>query len=143
MMPLFISISGTLNGAAFFLEFDLPAYMVLTIPGFLLTMTLLPSGQTIAADLTKRLAPDAIGTVQGVTRMALDLGKTVSPVISTALYGSGEGTFVSYLWVTIIMLLAGINFVINGKKDGAIQGSTHDVELSDAVNKETNQEEEI
>ena len=58
MMPLFISVSGILNGAAFFVELDLPFYMVLMIPGFLLTMTLLPSGQTIAADLTKRLAPD-------------------------------------------------------------------------------------
>ena len=77
MMPLFISVSGILNGAAFFVELDLPFYMVLMIPGFLLTMTLLPSGQTIAADLTKRLAPDAIGTIQGVTRMSLDFGKTV------------------------------------------------------------------
>ena len=39
-------------------------------------------------------------------------------IISTALYGEGDGTLMSYLWVAIVMMLTAINFVINGKKDG-------------------------
>ena len=81
-------------------------------------MTLLPAGQTRAAELTKQLAPDAIGTVQGMTRMSLDFGKAVAPVISTALYGEGDGTYVSYVWVAVLMILAGVNYAINGKKVG-------------------------
>ena len=73
---------------------------------------------TRAAELSKVLAPDAIGTVQGMTRMSLEFGKTVAPIISTALYGEGDGTLMSYLWVAIVMMLTAINFVINGKKDG-------------------------
>ena len=80
--------------------------MGVTIPGFLFSMTLLPAGQTRAAELTKQLAPDAIGTVQGMTRMSLDFGKAVAPVISTALYGEGDGTYVSYVWVAVLMILA-------------------------------------
>ena len=92
--------------------------MGVTIPGFLFSMTLLPAGQTRAAELTKQLAPDAIGTVQGMTRMSLDFGKAVAPVISTALYGEGDGTYVSYVWVAVLMILAGVNYAINGKKVG-------------------------
>lgn len=118
MMPLFCGLAGLTNSVAFYLEYDLALYMGLTIPSFLLTMTLLPTGQTIAATLTKHLAPNAVGTVQGLTRMTFDAGKTVAPVISTALYGEGNGTLISYLWVTVIMVLAAINYGINGKKDG-------------------------
>ena len=110
--------------------------MAVTIPGFLFSMTLLPAGQTRAAELSKVLAPDAIGTVQGMTRMSLEFGKTVAPIISTALYGDGDGTLVSYLWVAIIMVLASINFVINGKKDGGasnMHGGKHTKEDGGSV----------
>ena len=119
MMPTFILIGGIIMGISFYLEYDLAIYMAVTIPGFLFSMTLLPAGQTRAAELSKVLAPDAIGTVQGITRMSLEFGKTVAPIISTALYGDGDGTLISYLWVAIIMVLTAINFIINGKKDGS------------------------
>ena len=118
MMPVFIAIGGIVMGISFYLEYNLVIYMAVTIPGFLFSMTLLPAGQTRAAELSKVLAPDAIGTVQGMTRMSLEFGKTVAPIISTALYGEGDGTLMSYLWVAIVMMLTAINFVINGKKDG-------------------------
>ena len=101
-------------------------------------MTLLPAGQTRAAELTKQLAPDAIGTVQGMTRMSLDFGKAVAPVISTALYGEGGGTYVSYVWVAVLMILAGVNYAINGKKVG---GASAIVEDADACKKDYKKDE--
>ena len=118
--------------------------MGVTIPGFLFSMTLLPAGQTRAAELTKQLAPDAIGTVQGMTRMSLDFGKAVAPVISTALYGEGGGTYVSYVWVAVLMILAGVNYAINGKKVGGASANVEDADAGNEYKKdETNATELI
>ena len=88
-------------------EFNLFVYFALMLMIFLIVMLLLPTGQMAAADLSKVLTPTAVGSVQGLTRVGLDFGKVLAPIISATIYGDGEGSPWAYIWVGVSMVLIG------------------------------------
>ena len=115
MIPMFIMIAATGFTCAFFAEFNLWVFFAVSLPSFLFGVTVMPSTQTVAAVLTKKIAPDAVGTVQGLSRMTVEIGKCIGPIISMTLYGNGDGNFVAYLWVGILLYIGAIIYCACGK----------------------------
>jgi len=108
-------ICGLSFSVGWYTEFSLVAYFSLMMPIFLIAMILLPTGQTAAADLSKVLAPTAVGGVQGLTRVGVDFGKVIAPIVSASIYGDGNGRPMAYGWVGICMVVAGILFGVYSK----------------------------
>ena len=155
MFPVFLLPASIVFATSFFFEYNLYIWMVFTAIFFISAITCMPAMNMVTASLAEKHAPDAVATVQGITKTFSELGKMCSPIISVVLYGSGNNfeSFYSYLWVTVILFIAAITFYFNateaknavntrGKKQVVQQkknteedeGDDVEIELTDTIN---------